>query len=129
VWRWFLDPAASRTRYPPDTQAGMSQSYVADLRAASGRHPADRRVAQFIQRLRAASAEFAMLWDSAVVHVRRSGPHQVLHPSLGLIDLQCTGMLSEDGRHRMVWYTPRVGGQAAQQLQLLNVVGTTDRPR
>jgi transcriptional regulator with XRE-family HTH domain len=125
VCRWFLDPAASRTRYPPDTQAGMSRSYVADLRATSGRHPGDSRIVQFVERLRTGSAEFAALWDSAAVQVRRSGPHQVLHPSLGLIDLQCTGMLSEDGRHRLVWYTPRVGGQAAQQLQLLTAVGAT----
>jgi hypothetical protein len=34
-------------------------------------------------------------------------------------------MLSEDGRHRLAWSGPRVGGHAAQQLQLLSVVGTT----
>lgn len=126
VLRWFLDPAASRTRYPRDTQAGMSLSYVADLRATSGRHPGDERISQFVQRLRAGSAEFAALWDSTAVQVRRSGSHQVLHPSLGLVELQCTGMLSEDGRHRLVWYSPRVGGQAARQLRLLTVVGTTE---
>jgi len=125
VCRWFLDPAGSRTRCPPDSQAGMSRFYVADLRATSGRQPGDGRVVEFVERLRAGSAEFAALWDSAVVQVRRSGPHQVLHPSLGLIDLQCTGMLSEDGRHRLVWYTPYVGGRAAQQLRLLSAVGAT----
>lgn len=125
VRRWFLEPDVARSRYEPDTRAGMSRSYVADLRATSGRRPADARVTRFIDSMRAESAEFADLWDSAAVQVRRSGPHQVVHPSLGLIDLQCTGMLSEDGRHRLVWYTPRVGGRAAEQLELLTVVGMT----
>ncbi len=124
VWHWFLDPAHSRTRYPVETQASMSQSYVADLRATSGRHPGDRRVDDFIKRLRNRSGEFTALWDSAAVRVRRSGPHQVLHPALGLIDLECAGMLSTDGRHRLVWYSPRAGTEDAQQLQLLTVVGT-----
>jgi transcriptional regulator with XRE-family HTH domain len=122
--RWFLDPDAARARYLPETHDGMSRSYVADLRAATGRHPGDHRIAQFADRLRAGSAEFAALWDSATVQVRRFGPHQVLHPSIGPIDLQCTGMLSEDGRHRLVWYTPQVGGAATEQLQLLMVVGS-----
>jgi transcriptional regulator with XRE-family HTH domain len=125
VCRWFLDRAGARARYPADARAGMSQAYVADLRATSGRHPGDSRVEQFIHRLRTRSEEFAVLWDSAAVRIRRSGTHQVLHPCLGLIDLQCTGMLSEDGRHRLVWYSPRVGSEAGQQLRLLAVVGAT----
>jgi transcriptional regulator with XRE-family HTH domain len=127
VCRWFLDPAA-RARYPVQCQGRVSDSYVADLRATSGRYPDDQRVARFVERLRARSTEFAELWDTAVVRVRRSGDHQVLHPSLGLVDLECTGMLSEDGRHRLVWYSPRVGGEAARQLQLLTVVGRTSFP-
>jgi transcriptional regulator with XRE-family HTH domain len=125
VCRWFLQPASTRTRYPPDTQAGMARSYVADLRATSGRRPGDRRVDDFIGRLRTRSGEFAALWDSAAVQVRRSGPHQVLHPEIGLIDLECTGMFSDDGRHRLVWYSPRAGTEAARQLELLSVVGST----
>lgn len=125
VCRWFLDPAAARGRYPVDTQADMSRMYAADLRATSGRRPGDARVNQFVERLRARSPEFSALWESANVQVRRSGPHKVVHPVLGLIDLQCVGMLSEDGRHRLVWYTPAVGGQAAQQLQLLTAIGPT----
>ena len=125
VCRWFLDADTARVRYPPSTWAGMSLAYVADLRATSGRRPDDRRVEDFIERLRGSSPEFAELWDSATVQVRRSGDHQVRHPDLGLIELSCLGMLSEDGRHRLVWYSPKVGGAAAQQLELLTVVGST----
>jgi hypothetical protein len=63
------------------------------------------------------------LWSEADVAVRRSGRHQVLHETLGLVDLDCTALLSEGGTQRLVWYSPRVGGTAAQQLQLLGVVG------
>ncbi|MEV6605776.1 helix-turn-helix transcriptional regulator [Kutzneria sp. NPDC051319] len=125
VCRWFLEPAA-RARYPVDTQHGVSIAYVADLRATSGRHPEDRRVTQFVERLRRRSNEFVSLWDAHEVRVRRSGGHRVLHPALGLIGLDCTGLLSEDGLHRLVWYSPRVGSEAALQLKLLSVVGTTE---
>ncbi|GHJ37340.1 helix-turn-helix transcriptional regulator [Streptomyces sp. TS71-3] len=131
VRRWFLDPDTARARYPLDVQPGVSRAYVADLRATSGRRPHDRRVNGFVERLRAGSAEFSTLWNEAAVRVRRSGSHQVRHPALGVIDLECTGMLSEDGRQRLVWYSPQAGGEAAEQLRLLTVVGTTaftDRP-
>jgi transcriptional regulator with XRE-family HTH domain len=124
VWRWFLDPAA-RARYPVEAHAGMSRAYVADLRATTGRQPRDGRVTGFVERLRARSAEFVSLWDAADVEVRRSGRHQVVHPALGTVDLECTGMLSEDGRHRLVWYSPHAGSEAVRQLELLTVVGTT----
>jgi hypothetical protein len=104
----------------------MSLAYVADLRATSGRRPEDRRVTRFVERLRRRSTEFASLWDAGEVRVRRSGGHRVLHPALGPIGLGCTGMLSEDGLHRLVWYSPRVGSAAAQQLKLLSVVGTAE---
>jgi transcriptional regulator with XRE-family HTH domain len=126
VHRWFLDAGTARALYPSaESQDRMSRAYVADLRATSGRYPDDQRIRAFITDLRAGSAEFAALWDSAAVQVRRSGDHQVTHPTLGLVDLECAAMLSENGRHRLVWYTPRVGGTAAQQLRLLAVVGTT----
>jgi transcriptional regulator with XRE-family HTH domain len=125
VVHWFLEPATTRIRYSPATQDSISRSYVADLRATSGRQAGDRRVEDFIRRLRSRSAEFTALWDEATVQVRRSGSHQVLHPTLGLIELECSAMLSADGRHRLVWYSPRAGTEAVQQLQLLTVVGST----
>jgi hypothetical protein len=101
----------------------MTGSFVADLRATSGRHPGDRRVGDFIESLRARSDEFAVLWAAGAVQVRRNGPHQVIHPALGLVDLDCVGTLSEDGRHRLAWYPPRPGTAAVEQLQFLAVIG------
>lgn len=125
VAHWFLDPATARLRFPAATQGGISRSYVADLRATSGRQAGDRRVEDFIKHLRNRSTEFAALWDEAAVQVRRSGSSQVLHPTVGLIEVDCTGLLSTDGRHRLVWYSPRAGTDAGQQLELLTVVGST----
>ena len=96
VVRWFLDPVNARSRYPSDIQADRSRVYAADLRATSGRHPDDARIKRFVERLRRGSVEFSALWEAADVQVRRSGPHTVLHPDLGPIELDCMGMLSED---------------------------------
>jgi transcriptional regulator with XRE-family HTH domain len=119
---WFLSPGAARARYLGSETAGISAAYVADLRASAGRRPHDTRLAAMITRLRADSPEFTGLWDEAAVEVRRSGRHQVIHPSLGAIEVECTSMLNEDGTQRLVWYSPRIGGKAVQQLQLLSVL-------
>jgi hypothetical protein len=119
---WFLSPRQARARYLESQTAGISAAYVADLRASAGRRPHDTRLAEMIAQLRAGSPEFAGLWDEASVEVRRSGRHQVIHPSLGAIEVECTSMLNEDGTQRLVWYSPRVGGKAVQQLELLSVL-------
>ena len=125
LFRWFADPADARRHIPIEDHVDVSSSYVADLRATWGRRPSDARIHSFVDRLRAASPEFGELWKAGGVSVRRTGRHRVIHESVGLVDLDCTALLSEDGTQRLVWYSPRVGGAAAEQLQLLGVVGGT----
>ncbi|GAA3879123.1 hypothetical protein GCM10022207_52190 [Streptomyces lannensis] len=35
-------------------------------------------------------------------------------------------MLGEDGRQRLLWFTPAVGTPAMEQFELLSVIGTQD---
>jgi hypothetical protein len=125
LFRWFAEADTARQCIPLEDHADVSAWYVADLRATTGRRPGDARVHAFVERLRATSEEFAHLWRAGDVSVRRTGRHRVVHEALGLVDLDCTALLSEDGTQRLVWYSPRVGGTAAEQLQLLGVVGGT----
>jgi transcriptional regulator with XRE-family HTH domain len=122
LYRWFADPDRARDPYSPQDHPTISASYVADLRASSGRYPNDRRIQDFIATLTRHSTEFATLWSTADVEVRRSGQHAIRHETLGAIDLECTGLLNETGRQRLIWYTPRIGGTAVTQLQLLSAV-------
>ena len=123
IYRWFQEPEVSRARFLSADHPAISATYVADLRATSGRFPHDRRIQDFVDGLVARNAEFAALWSASDVKVRRTDNHRIRHPALGLIDLECTNLFNETGRQRLVWYTPRIGGEAVTQLQLLATVG------
>jgi hypothetical protein len=38
--------------------------------------------------------------------------------------VSCLNLFSEDGRQRLLWFTPAAGTDAADKLALLTVVGT-----
>ncbi|MFF5105085.1 helix-turn-helix domain-containing protein [Streptomyces sp. NPDC000134] len=126
AWRWFTDPA-SRNVYPAEDHAYQSRQLVADLRAAVGRRGAkDPEAVAMVSQLRAASEEFAELWDRYDVAVRRADRKRIVHPRLGVVDVNCLNLFSEDGRQRLLWFTPAVGTESAARLELLGVLGTQD---
>ncbi|MFB7937503.1 helix-turn-helix transcriptional regulator [Streptomyces sp. NPDC004779] len=123
VWRWFADPLA-RTAYPPEEHAYYSRLHVADLRAAYGRRGGDPASTRLVERLRAASEEFATLWAEHEVAVRRHSRMRVEHPLIGPVDLDCQVLLAPEGEQRLVFFTPPPGTDTADRLALLAVVGT-----
>ncbi|WP_372341307.1 helix-turn-helix transcriptional regulator [Streptomyces sp. CC224E] len=130
VHRWFTDPGARR-RYPEEDHDAQSRSFVADLRAAAARRDAkDPEARTLIEELRTRSPEFADLWDRHEVRVRRNDSKRINHPSLGTLEVNCLHLFSEDGRQRLLWFTPALGTDSADKLELLAVVGTqlTDTP-
>ncbi|MGN3959082.1 helix-turn-helix transcriptional regulator [Streptomyces sp. ESR1.13] len=127
VHRWFTEPDARRL-YPEDDHEEKSRSFVADLRAAAGRRDADDAEAgALIRTLLRVSPEFAALWaDHDVAFRRREDRKRLVHPVLGLIEVNCLHLFSEDGRQRLLWFTPAVGTDSAGLLELLSVVGTQE---
>jgi transcriptional regulator with XRE-family HTH domain len=125
VYRWFTDPRA-RERYPSEDHPYHSRVFVTDLRAAAARRGKDADVTKMIAVLRRRSQEFAALWDTHDVAVRRMDHKKILHPALGIIELDCYNLLSEDGRQRLLWFTAPPGSRGAEQLELLSVIGTQD---
>jgi transcriptional regulator with XRE-family HTH domain len=126
VYRWFTDPA-SRAIYPPEDQDRHAANFVADLRAAVARRgkrdtEANGMVADLLQR----SSEFADIWNRHDVGVRRLDTKRLVHPDLGVIDVNCLNLLSEDGRQRLLWFSPVPGTDAVEKLELLTVLGTQD---
>jgi hypothetical protein len=77
-----------------------------------------------IAELREGSAEFAELWDRHDVAFRRRDRKRINHPELGLFDVSCLNLFSEDGRQRLLWFTPTPGTGTAERLELLAVIGT-----
>ncbi|WP_433341998.1 helix-turn-helix transcriptional regulator [Streptomyces sp. CA-253872] len=124
IHRWFTDPAA-RLIYPPEDHAPQSHSFVADLRAAIGRRgPDDPEAVELVDELLGRSREFEALWTARDVGVRRDERKRIAHPTVGMLDLDCLSLFSEDGRQRLLWFTPRAGTGTGEKLALLTVVGT-----
>ncbi|WP_084774834.1 helix-turn-helix transcriptional regulator [Nonomuraea candida] len=125
VYRWFTDPAA-RALYPPDEHPHHSRVFVSDLRAVAARRGRDAHVVRMVVALRRRSPEFAALWDGHDVALRRADHKRLLHPALGVIEVDCHSLFSEDGRRRLLWFTAPAGSRGAAQLELLSVIGTQD---
>jgi transcriptional regulator with XRE-family HTH domain len=126
VHRWFTEPEA-RLLYPGADHGAQSRAFVADLRAAAARRDAkDAEVGSMIRTLLGVSPEFAALWADHEVAFRRDDRKRLLHPVIGLIEVNCLNLFSEDGRQRLLWFTPAVGTDSAGLLELLSVVGTQE---
>ena len=125
AYRWFTDPA-SRAVYPAEDHAHHSRVFVADLQAVAARRSRDSEVAGMTAALRRRSPEFAALWDTHDVGLRRTDHKRIVHPTLGVIELDCHSLFSEDGRQRLLWFTAPPGTEGAAQLELLGVIGTQD---
>lgn len=130
VHRWFTDPAA-RHHYPEEDHPGQSRAFVADLRAAAARRDArDTEASSLVEELLARSEEFATLWAEHEVGFRRDDRKRLVHPSLGVLEVNCLNLFSEDGRQRLLWFTPATGTGAssgtADKLALLGVIGSQE---
>ncbi|WP_369389076.1 helix-turn-helix transcriptional regulator [Streptomyces sp. CG1] len=125
IRRFFLDPAG-REMFPPEDVPDHARRHVANLRAVAAARPDDPEPTALVTELRAASGEFARLWGEHEVAVRRSSTKRFRHPVVGLLELDCEVLLSDDRRHHLILHTARPGTESHERLQLLRVVGLQD---
>ncbi|GAA2148002.1 helix-turn-helix domain-containing protein [Glycomyces algeriensis] len=121
VYRWFTDPSA-RAIYPAEDHERHAQSFVADTRATAARRAlaggdaeAEKMIADLLDR----SEVFARLWEARDVAVRRFDRKRLVHPAIGVIELECHHLFTEDGGQRLLWLAPIEGTDAAEQLARL----------
>ena len=122
TYRWFTD-SEMRGRYPAEDHEHESRVQVEDLRAALAVRPADPVTGKLVGALRAESAEFAELWAQHDVAVRRSDRKRILHPAVGLIELDFDILATARQDQRLIVYSPAPGSAAVSQLELLAVLG------
>lgn len=131
VWRWFTDPQV-RSAHSPEEQDRIGRSHVADLRAVLARRrqttSSDPQAEALVARLRSASTEFCGLWDEHEVAVRRQSRMRVLHPQVGLLELDSIVLRGTTDDHRVLLFTPAPGTGTAGRLSLLRVVGAETFP-
>lgn len=124
IYRWFTD-RDTRLTYPGEDHETQSRAFVADLRAAAAvRAARDTEATAMIEELLANSAEFSTLWAEHDVRFRRNDRKRIIHPALGLLEVNCLNLFSEDGRQRLLWFTPALGTDSADALDMLTVIGT-----
>ncbi|WP_344265912.1 helix-turn-helix transcriptional regulator [Actinomadura napierensis] len=124
VLRWFTEPDV-RSHFPAEEREEQARQLVADLRAAVTRRGDDEASRALVTRLRAASAEFAALWDRHEVAVRRSHPYRIVHPELGRLDFDCEVLATPAADQRLRVFTPPPGGTEA--LDMLRELGPQHR--
>jgi transcriptional regulator with XRE-family HTH domain len=121
TYRWFTDPAF-RAGLPVEDHEAESRAQVGDLRAAVAARGRDRCATGLVRALRAASPEFRRRWAEHDVAVRRSARKRILHPAVGLVELDFDVLATGEGQ-RLVVYSPAPGSEAVGKLELLGVLG------
>jgi len=124
AYRWFTDPRERRI-YPPEDHDGHSRNYAPGMRMIHSRDPDDARVQELVTMLRAESPEFAELWERHEVGFLRDPdePKRMLHPELGLLELNCQTLVAENDAQVLLVYTATPGTEDYEKLQLLSVIG------
>ncbi|MFF4750141.1 helix-turn-helix transcriptional regulator [Streptomyces sp. NPDC002514] len=125
IRRFFLEPAA-RQVIPAEDRAEHARQHVAGLRAVAAARPTDPEPAALVAELRAASEEFARLWEQHEVAVRRATTKRFRHPLVGLLEMDCEVLLDDEQHHHLVIHTARPGTESHERLRLLCVLGLQD---
>lgn len=126
VWRYFLG-GNDRVEWDAIHDEEFARDLVADLRAAVGRYPLDRDLAELVARLRRESPEFERRWDSAYIAAHRSSTKRV-HTPVGVIEVECDVLSVPGSDLRVVVYTTAPGTADDERLALLRVVGLQRLP-
>ncbi len=112
VLRWVFRQPADDPRWSDEDTLAFARSSVADLRAAYGRYPGDRRIGELVTELLATSPQFAAMWAEQEVVVRRPVRRQVVHPEAGPLEFHCHVLHIPDTDQRLVIYSAEPGSAA-----------------
>jgi hypothetical protein len=119
VWRWFTDPVWRASWAPTDTHDATAAGFVADLRALAAQRGADPATACFVGELRAASVEFAQIWDQHDVHRMQPGFEVLRHPRVGRLALQCAVLQGRAPGQRLFLFRAAAGTPTGGRLAAL----------
>jgi transcriptional regulator with XRE-family HTH domain len=122
TWRWFTDPTA-RDRYPAEDHDKHSRFRVATLRTTAARRAGDDDVEDLVEALLERSEGFTRLWAEHQVQIPRERHKRLIHPAVGMIEVDCETLLTPEQDQELVLLTARPDSPAAEQLRLLQVVG------
>jgi transcriptional regulator with XRE-family HTH domain len=123
LYRMFFTGQEELHRLLPEDRERAAQANVADLRATWARRRGDPAVRRLVEQLRRASPLFERLWAEHDVAVRHADRKRILHPIVGLLELDCEVLLTPEQDQRLILHTAPPGTETAEKLELLRVVG------
>ena len=115
--RFALLDAEARTFFRDWDSAAAS--VVADLRAATGRHPRDRRLTGLVGELASRSEEFRTRWASHDVRIHATGTKRLHHPVVGDLDLSYESFPAPDQGQNLLVYVAEPHSPSHDALNLL----------
>jgi hypothetical protein len=126
VWLWFTSPSwrAHLRSGSAEEEEATGLSYVADLRATVARRGHDREAVALVRELRAASPEFAGMWEQHRVSTLHCSVKVVTDDRVGRLDLDCVITGSPHSSQRLLVLQPVPGTATADRLsRLVEIVG------
>ena len=121
-FRWFTD-LPTRDLYPADDHPFLSRMYASGLRGLVTLRGPGSRAAHLADLLLARSAGFRTLWDAHEIGLRPRGSKRLVHPEVGLLELDCQTLLDPEQSHCLLVYTAVPGSESHDKLRLLSVIG------
>ncbi|MDN4520380.1 helix-turn-helix transcriptional regulator [Mycolicibacterium austroafricanum] len=118
VHRWFTDPT-SRAVYPTEDHAAIGRNYVAAARMGYARDGAGSRAAEIVDDLLSRSDEFADLWRQHLVGTAHELDKRLVHPALGVLELQCQILHDPTQLHTLLVFTAEPGTPSHAKLAAL----------
>ena len=70
------------------------------------------------------SPDFARVWDEHEVALPATTNKRVLHPEVGLLELDCQILTAENQFERLVVFTAAPGTEDAERLAMLSIIGS-----
>jgi transcriptional regulator with XRE-family HTH domain len=123
LYRMFFTGHEEGHRLLPEDRDLAARANVADLRATWARRRGDPAVQRLVDQLGQASPLFERLWAEHDVAVRRADRKRILHPAVGLLELDCELLLTPEHDQRLILHTAPPGSETAEKLELLRVIG------
>lgn len=122
TYQWFTASGA-QDQIVAEDRAEHSRVRVADLRATWARRHQDADITALVDALLAESQEFAELWARHEVGVKHLTTKRFIHPQVGLLEVDCETMATDEAGQRLVILGAAPGTEAHGKLRLLGVLG------
>lgn len=123
--RMFCDPQVRARQFDWDA---VARAVVASLRVDAARAGADAEIAPLVAELRAASPEFAAMWDDTLVQAHGEGTKRLRHPVIGEIALEYSSFTVE-GRPdlSLIVYNPATQADRERIVAAMNAASPVAR--